>query len=112
MSEDEKKAIEMLNKDIAEHKFFNIRQADNLEGNIEISINLIEKQQKEIDELKQLMTHKNEYTKKLEEDLYENASNYVVSRDKIRDKIKELYETKQYWNTEVVDILKELLEEE
>ena len=31
---------------------------------------------------------------------------------KIREKIKELYETKQYWNTEVVDILKELLEEE
>lgn len=49
MSEEEKKAIEMLNKYIAEHKFFNIRQADNLEGNIEISINLIEKQQKEID---------------------------------------------------------------
>lgn len=38
----------------------------------------------------ELMAHKNGYTKQLEEDLFENASNYVVSKDKIREKIKDL----------------------
>ncbi len=50
----------------------------------------IEKLQKENEELKDLIIHKNEYTKKLEEDLFENCSNYVVSIQKIKDKIKEL----------------------
>ena len=45
------------------------------------------------------MAHKNGYTKQLEEDLFENASNYVVSKDKIRDKIEEL-------NKESKDLIK------
>ena len=48
----------------------------------------IEKLQKENEELKNLMAHKNDYTKKLEEDLFENCSNYVVSVQKIKDKIE------------------------
>lgn len=43
---------------------------------------------KENEELKGLIAHKNGYTKKLEEDLFENCSNYVVSVQKIKDKIE------------------------
>lgn len=49
----------------------------------------IEKLQKENEELKNLMAHKNDYTKKLEEDLFENCSNYVIPVQKVKDKIEE-----------------------
>lgn len=44
---------------------------------------------KENEELKNLIAHKNAYTKMLEKDLFENCSNYVISRQKIKDKIEE-----------------------
>ena len=84
MNEEEKKAIESLKWYFEDSKSLDIaKQTD-------IVLNLIEKQQKEIENLKELMAHKNGYTKQLEEDLFENASNYVVSKDKIREKIKDL----------------------
>lgn len=49
----------------------------------------IEKLQKENEELKGLIAHKNGYTKKLEEDLFENCSNYVIPVQKVKDKIEE-----------------------
>ena len=52
MNEEEKKAIEMLNVFRLEHKFFNITQADNLEINIGIVLNLLEKLQKENERLR------------------------------------------------------------
>lgn len=42
MTEKEAKAIAMLNKYISEHKFYNIRQSDNLESNIETVIQALE----------------------------------------------------------------------
>lgn len=48
MSEDEKRAIEILNKFITEHKLYNIKQSDNLEGNIKIVLNLIEKRERQL----------------------------------------------------------------
>ncbi len=50
LSKEEKKAIEMLDKFITEHKLFNIKQSDGLEKNIDIVINLIEKLKKENEE--------------------------------------------------------------
>lgn len=47
------------------------------------------RQEKEIEELKGLIAHKNEYTKKLEEDLFENSNNYVIPIQKVKDKIRE-----------------------
>ena len=43
----------------------------------------IKELQKKNDELKKLMAHKNWYTQKLEEDLFENASNYVIKKEKV-----------------------------
>ena len=36
-----------------------------------------------------MIAHKNEYTKKLEEDLFENSNNYVIPIQKVKDKIRE-----------------------
>lgn len=55
MSEEEK-AIEMLDKFITEHKLYNIKQSDGLEDNIKIVLYLIEKLQKENEELKKFIT--------------------------------------------------------
>lgn len=134
MSEEEKKAIDKLKRS-ANYFVMPIYETT-------IILNLIEKQQKEIenlkeinkehqklngelrdeiDDLKQLMAHKNGYTKQLEEDLFENASNYVVSKDKIREKIKDLEDNmilftndKEKFNRYKYarDILEKLLEEE
>ena len=119
MSEEEKKAIEYLKQnDIAEIQYDNYGLESIHRIGIDekyIILNLIEKQQKEIDDLKQLMAHKNGYTKQLEEDLFENASNYVVSKDKIREKIKEykgLKEIDKMAYEEQIKPLQELLKEE
>ena len=47
LSEGEKEAIQMLDKFITEHKLYNIKHSDGLEGNIKIILNLIVKLQKE-----------------------------------------------------------------
>ena len=48
---------------------------------------------KENQQLKELIAHKNEYTKQLEEDLFENCNNYVIPIKKIEEKICE-YKTR------------------
>ena len=54
MNEEEKKAIEMLDKFITEHKLYNIKQSDGLEDNIKIVLYLIEKLQKENENFEKL----------------------------------------------------------
>lgn len=49
---------------------------------------IIKNLQKENEELKRLMAYKNGYTKLLEEDLFENCENFVISKDKIKEQIK------------------------
>ena len=83
---------------------------------------IIEKLQKENEELKRLMAHKNGYTKLLEEDLFENCSNYVIPIQTIKGKIEELKQEKEkYGNCLIkmyedelvnrdIKILQELLE--
>ena len=58
------------------------------EKRTEIISNLIKQLQKENEELKRLMAYKNGYTKLLEEDLFENCENFVISKDKIKEQIK------------------------
>nr|DAP17062.1 MAG TPA: hypothetical protein [Caudoviricetes sp.] len=101
MNEEEKKALKVINtrtKRLLDE--FKIEKEDmsdepkiaylmqEIRANKTI-LNLIEKLQKENQELKDLIIHKNEYTKKLEEDLFENCSNYVIPKSKVKDKIEE-----------------------
>ena len=135
MSEEEKKAIEKLKegKKIGIYEVIRTFKKEGIENfvitrkkYIETILNLIEKQQKEIENLKELMAHKNGYTKQLEEDLFENASNYVISKDKIREKIEEYKKSKNFKEVDeygeiiegeiiykdIVEALQELLKEE
>ena len=74
----------------------------------------IKKQQKEIEELKRHLKTRIKYTNELEKDLFENCSNYVIPKQKIKDKIEEIslnYFKADYVINEVIEILQELLEE-
>ena len=82
LTKKEKKAINMLNIFRLEHKFFNIRQADNLETNIEIVLNLLEKLQEENKQLKNAVAVAN----KLEERIKEN----FIPKEKIVDIIEKI----------------------
>lgn len=82
LTKEEKKAINMLNIFRLEHKFFNIRQADNLETNIEIVLNLLEKLQEENKQLKNAVAVAN----KLEERIKEN----LIPKEKIVDIIEKI----------------------
>lgn len=53
MTKKEEKAIQMLEKFIAEHKFYNIKQSDNLEDNIETVLDLYKKQKEKNKELEE-----------------------------------------------------------
>ena len=110
MNKEEKRAIEKFRrlgiKKFREEKLTN----EDLPSYFEfvIILNLIEKLQKENEEVKRLIAHKNEYTKKLEEDLFENAENYVISKQKVKDKIeKEMkYHEKNILDIENMTMLK------
>lgn len=123
MNEEEKEAIEMLNIFRLEHKFFNIRQADNLEDNIEIVLNLIEKLQKENEELKGTLRDTQnswfEDTKKMEKlknqnQCYINSIQSIapvliqeyIEKQEIKDKIGDLADTANKINDEIVEELK------
>ena len=75
-------------------------------------VNLIKSLQKENEELKRLMAHKNGYTKLLEEDLFENCSNYVIPIQTIKGKIEELIKEGRHYNANKIEVLQELLESE
>ena len=93
MSDEEKKAIEIIkflqDKCIQENGtgMMTIYRIDDLANAIKTLLNLFEKQQKEIEELKKGLEKRIKYCNELEKDLFENCSNYVVSKDKIKAKI-------------------------
>lgn len=137
MKEEEKKVIKMLDKFTTEHKFYNIKHSDNLEDNIEIVLKLIEKLQKENEELRKKLNEENkrcmmlaiekqDYFEKYRYHLQQNESltkefSNVIPVQKVKDKIKELkaqYKTALEENsTEAfilkcqITILNELIEE-
>lgn len=84
--------IEKLQKENEELKSIELKSKGgaikiSLEGVLSLE-NKIKQLEKENEELKRLMTHKNGYTKLLEEDLFENCENFVISKDKIKEQIK------------------------
>lgn len=100
LSEEEKKSIEYL-KYMGNNINFN--KIGYVYGNetIEQILNLIERIKKENEKLKRLMAHKNGYTEALEKDLFENCSNYVVPKSKIKEKIEELNRQDKEWTEEL-----------
>ena len=114
LSKEEKEAIEYFKSNLERTKEMGKRWGFQEEiKNNEIILNLIEKQQKEIEELKQNRDeYKEEYKKLLNARYYD-----YISKDKIREKIEELESLSKnitmqpsIYNYEI-DLLKELLEE-
>ena len=113
-TEEEKEAIDEA-KTIVSIKYGSIMHIEI--RNMEKILNLLEKQQKEIEEKDKLICFNRKYINELEQDLFENASNYVISKEAIREKIKEIEEN-GYWDflekgdcEKTINILKELLGE-
>lgn len=91
---------------------------------ITIILNLIEKLQKENEELKadrdkfkKALAKRITYCNELEKDLFENASNYVIPVQKVKDKIEGLSKIKGDFATSIavserIKVLIELLESE
>lgn len=78
----------------------------------------IEEQNKEINEKDKLLKFSRNYINKLEQDLFENANNYVVSKEAIREKIEKLKDKEQeftddqgYWGDSSIQHKIEILEE-
>lgn len=111
LSEEEKKAIELLKNKNTEYyyRFIDVRDA------VSILLNLIEKQQKEIEELKQ---NRDEYKEEYKKLLNARYYNYI-SKDKIREIIAEYQKQLQSADTErtaimlsnFIMVLNDLLEE-
>lgn len=122
LSEEEKKAIEMLNKFITEHKLFNIKQSDNLEENIKIVLNLILKLQIKIESktktIKLAMDRHNKQAEEIENlkkdnlyllaignmDVYYKLKRDCISKVKIERKLEDLNKQNKEW----IDKLSEL----
>lgn len=90
MNEEEKKAIKMLDKFTTEHKFYNIKHSDNLEDNIEVVLNLIEKLQKENKKLKNKLLDILKGQKVIKEETPQYIKENYIPVEKVKDKIEEL----------------------
>jgi len=112
MSEEEKKAIEIIKQEITKPE---TTPLEVYVTDIKMLLHIIEKQQKEIEELNEVLKGK---TMRI---AFENIDNFI-SKDKIKNKIKELEEIGQmltaeqgYWGSpkllNQMEILKELLGE-
>ena len=113
---EEKKAIEWFKEDLTKEKeemeYYNEYKKQVIKRNEKL-LNLIEKQQKEIEELKQNRDeYKEEYKKLLNARYYD-----YISKDKIREKMREIMgytissSEERHCQNYAYDRLKELLEE-
>ena len=65
MNEEEKETVELLDKYVKEYIIYNIRQSENLEKNIKIVFNLLEKQGTRIQELENKIQKIKDYVNNL-----------------------------------------------
>ena len=96
-----------------------LEQLKQLQEDLETALTYIVTLEKENEELIEIIARKNGYTQSLEEDLFGNASNYVISKQKIKDKIEELKQKQTdygpFKNFDIesrISIIQELLENE
>lgn len=69
MSEEGKEAIKMLDKYITEHKLFNIKQAENLEDNIEVVLHLVDEIYAKTEQQRDLLKYKTERIEELKKEI-------------------------------------------
>ena len=103
LSEEEKKAIEYI-KEFRNEVFEGVGNKSIMAKNIDILLNILDKQQKEIEELKSI----NQIQKYRIEVIDERE---FISKDKIREKIEKAKEIKWHTPKLVIEYFEELLEE-
>ena len=124
-TEEEKKAIEYLKENALVRLNENNKIVAYGNSYKYYILQLLDKQQKEIKELNKEINEKDKllkfnrnYINKLEQDLFENASNYVVPKESIREKIKDLRYNESlgfeqsFEETFKIEVLEELLGDE
>lgn len=125
MNDEEKKVIEFLKENMLDYEEIDTSILLDINSKHKTILNLIEKLQKESEELKEdrdkfkkNLLKRITYCNELEKDLFENGSNYVIPKEKVKDKIEEIDEKIKYEDNEKViiwlhkqkKILQELLE--
>ena len=105
MNEEEKKAVEFVKERTKELKKYAKRENELIYD--DIVLNLINKLQKENEELK----NQEATQRKINELLVQRYSN-SISLQKIKDKIEELIKEGRHYNANKIEVLQELLEEE
>lgn len=119
MSEEEKKAIEIIKKEITKPE---TTPLEVYVTDIKMLLHIINNQQKEIEKYKNVIDNRDFTWKQKYEETFEYVKEEFISKDKIREKIKELEEIGQmltaeqgYWGSpkllNQMEILKELLGE-
>ena len=105
MNEEEKIAVEFVKKRTKELKKYAKRENELIYD--DIVLNLINKLQKENEELK----NQEATQRKINELLVQRYSN-SISLQKVKDKIEELIKEGRHYNANKIEVLQELLEEE
>ena len=98
MNEEEKKAIEKFVKkckkfdESVEIKGVSVGEEYRILETVCKALDLVEKLQKENEELKNSLSQRINYCQELEKDLFENGSNYVIPKQIVKDKIRHYQE--------------------
>lgn len=98
MNEEEKKAIEKFVKkckkfdESVEIKGVSVGEEYRILETVCKALDLVEKLQKENEELKNSLSWRINYCQELEKDLFENGSNYVIPKQIVKDKIRHYQE--------------------
>ena len=100
-TEEEKEVLKIIIEN--KNRTLSIDLPEETRKTLKIIINLLEKQQKEIEEKDKLICFNRKYINELEQDLFENASNYVVPKESIREKIKKLQNDNNKINNEMIN---------
>ena len=126
MKSSAEEAIERLEKGMSDI-CFGVKYSKEEEKDLKILLTDYKRVLKENEELKEIIARKNGYTQSLEEDLFENASNYVIPKQRIKDKIEALKQEGNYRSIDnpygrvhfvheecdyKIEVLQELLESE
>lgn len=74
-------------------------------------LDLYNKEKEKNKELEEMLKHRIKYTNELEKDLFENASNYVIPKSKVREIFENYSQSSLMENNTFLEFKKELLEE-
>lgn len=117
MNDEEKKVIEFLKENMLDYEEIDTSILLDINSKHKTILNLIEKLQKESEELKEdrdkfkkALGKRITYCNELEKDLFENGSNYVIPKQKVKEKIEELIKEGRHYNANKIEVLQELLE--